>query len=602
MIVVYDIESLSNLFTCTFYEIKSDKYRQFVIHESRNDLKEFVEYVRGLSGMIGYNNLDYDYKVIHPLISANSTSGIYTLSGKDLAKKIYKHSTSVIENNYKERPEHLIPQRDLFRIWHFNAKSKRVSLKFLQINMGMERVQDMPYDHTDTITADQIDEVLDYNKNDVYTTFKFYELSFDKIKLRKVLSDKYGVDMSNLSDVKVGEQIFLKELSKRSGINEKVISAGRTPRVNISGKDIVVPVQFKTPEFQAIYQKYVQMILNDTTKEQNISVRFDGVDYEFGFGGLHACRGSGVYYNVRSADVSSYYPNLAIGQRFYPLHLGTVFCDVYEYIYKERKKYPKSSPESAAYKLALNGTFGQSNSEWSFFYDPAFTMKVTVNGQLLLARLCEEITVSGAGNIIMANTDGIELDVKDDKIFQKVCKEWEEAYKLELEYATYKKIAIRDANSYIGVKTTGEVKEKNDFETKKEVFKDQSMRIVPIAVREFIVNGIPIEYTIESCADIGMFIIGKRSHNGTHFYRTVKGTELETTPLTKYVRYYVSKDGGVLVKKIEERMINLHVGRKMTMFNQWEKKPFEKYNVDKSFYISEANKLVSSVINNQLSL
>jgi hypothetical protein len=598
MIVVYDIESLSNLFTCTFYEIKNKKYRSFVIHESRNDLKEFVEYVRSLTGMIGYNNLDYDYKVIHPLIATPN----YSLTGKELAKKIYKHSCAVIENSYKDRPEHLIPQRDLFRIWHFNAKSKRVSLKFLQINMGIERVQDMPYDHTDTISESQIDEILDYNKNDVYTTYKFYELSTDKIKLRKVLTEKYGVDMANLSDVKVGEQIFLKELSKRSGINERVISAGRTPRTNISGKEIVVPIKFKTPEFQGIYDKYTQMIINDTAKEQHISVQFDGVIYEFGFGGLHACRGSGVYYDVKSADVSSYYPNLAIGQRFYPFHLGTVFCDVYQYIYQERKKYPKSSPESAAYKLALNGTFGQSNSEWSFFYDPAFTMKITVNGQLLLARLCEEITISGAGHIIMANTDGIELHVKDEKAFQKACKDWEKAYNLELEFANYKKIAIRDANSYIGVKTNGEVKEKNDFETKKEIFKDQSMRIVPIAVREYIVNGIPLEYTIESCEDIGMFMIGKRSHNGTHFYRTVKGTELETKPLTKYVRYYVSKDGGVLVKKIDERMINLHVGRKMTLFNNWDKKPFNLYNVDKSFYLSEANKLVSSVINNQLSL
>lgn len=598
MIVVYDIECLSNLFTCTYYEIKSKKYRQFVIHESRNDIKDFVEYTRQLTGMIGYNNIDYDYKVIHPLIAKPD----YSLSGKALAQKIYQHSTSIIEDRFKDRPEHLIPQRDLFRIWHFNSAAKRVSLKFLQINMGMEKVQDMPFHHSDSILPEQIEEVLEYNKNDVLATYKFYELSHDKIKLRKALSEKYKTDLSNSSDVKVGEVIFLKELSKRSGINENIISKGRTPRANIAGRDVVIEVKFKTKEFQEVYEKYRNMVITDTTKTNRITVRFDGVDYEFGFGGLHACRGAGVYYNVKSADVSSYYPNIAIGQRFYPQHLGSVFCDVYQNIYQERKKYPKSSPESAAYKLALNGTFGQSNSEWSFFYDPAFTVKITVNGQLLLARLCEEITLSGAGNIIMANTDGIELDVKDEEKFKEVCSAWEKEFKLELEYATYKKIAIRDANSYIGVKTTGEVKEKNDFETKKEIYKDQSMKIVSFAVRELIVNGIPLEYTIESCKDIGMYMIGKRSHNGTHFYREIEGTDLKTTPLTKYVRYYVSKDGGVIVKKIEERMINLHVGRKMTLFNNWETKPFEEYNVDKSFYLSEATKLVQSVISNQLTL
>lgn len=598
MIVVYDIEALSNLFTCTYYEVKNKKFRQFVICESRNDLREFVEYTRKLTGMIGYNNIDYDYKVIHPLIASPD----YSLSGKEYAELIYKHSSSVIENQFKDRPEYLIPQRDLFRIWHFNSNAKRVSLKFLQINMGMEQVQDMPFHHSDTIKESQIQEVLDYNKNDVLATHKFYELSFDRIKLRKTLTERYGVDMSNFSDVRVGEAIFLKELSKRSGINEKIIAKGRTPRAHISGREIVIDIDFKTKDFQEVYEKYKAMTITDTTKTSRITVRFDGVEYEFGFGGLHACRGAGVYYNVKSADVSSFYPNIAIGQRFYPQHLGSVFCDVYKHIYEERKKYPKSSPESAAFKLALNGTFGQSNSEWSCFYDPAFTVKVTVNGQLMLAKLCEEITISGAGNLIMANTDGIEVDVKDEKLFKEVCEAWEKQFNLQLEYATYKKIAIRDANAYIGVKTTGEVKEKNDFETKKEIYKDQSMRIVPIAVREFIVNGIPLEYTIESCSDISMFMIGKRSHNGTHFYREIQGQDLKVTPLTKYVRYYVSKDGGVIFKKIDTRDINLHVGKKMTLFNKWETKPFEKYNVDKSFYLSEAMKLVNSVINNQLSL
>lgn len=598
MIVVYDIECLSNLFTITLYDIKSEKYSQFVIHESRNDLKAFIEYMKDVKGMIGYNNIDYDYKVIHPLLEDPD----YSISGDKLTKWLYKRSTSLVEEKFKEKIVPLIPQRDLFRIWHFNSKSKRVSLKFLQINMGMEKVQEMPIHHSEKVSADQIQMVLDYNKNDVYATYLFYKLSFDKIKLRKVLGEKYKVEMSNYSDVKVGEMIFLKELSKRSGIPESIIVKGRTPRKNIALADCMLDMKFDSTEFTEIYDKYKKMIISDTKKNEAMTCRFDGVDYEFGFGGIHACRGAGVYKNVRSADVSSYYPNLAIGQRFYPNHLGEIFCDVYRDLYLERKKYSKSSPESAALKLALNGTFGQSNSEWSFFYDPAFTMKITINGQLLLAKLCEIITISGAGSIIMANTDGIELDVKCEKKFKEVCDTWQSNYKLELEYATYNKLAIRDANAYIGVKTNGEVKEKNDFETKKEIYKDQSMKIVPMAVREYFVNGIPPEYTIESCKDIGMFIVGKRSHNGTHFYREIKDGQLCNIPLSKYVRYYVSKSGGSIMKKIDTKMINLHLGRRMSLFNNWEVKPFEQYDVDKSFYLSEAYKLINSVVNNQLAI
>jgi hypothetical protein len=145
------------------------------------------------------------------------------------------------------------------------------------------------------------------------------------------------------------------------------------------------------------------------------------------------------------------------------------------------------------------------------------------------------------------------------------------------------------------------VKEKNDFETKKEIFKDMSMRVVPIAVREYFVNGIPPEYTIESCTDISMFILSKRSHTGTLEYRKVVGSDVIIEPLAKYVRYFVSNSGGSIVKKIDTKAINVHVGRKMTLFNKWQNKPFKEYDVDKTFYIAEAYKLINSVSSSQLS-
>jgi len=252
MIVVYDIESLSNLFTITFYEIKNKQYKQFVIHESQNDLKLLVDYLKGVTGMIGYNNVDYDYKVIHPFITLPD----YSFSGEELACQIYNRSTLVVEEKIKDRIVPIIPQRDLFRVWHFNSKAKRVSLKFLQINMGIENVQEMPFNHTHKASKEDIKLILEYNKNDVYATYRFYELSLDKIKLRQSLSVKYGTDMGNYSDVKIGEQIFLKELSKRTGIPEKVIEKGRTERHNIAIKDCIIDIKFDSPEFKEVYEKY----------------------------------------------------------------------------------------------------------------------------------------------------------------------------------------------------------------------------------------------------------------------------------------------------------------------------------------------------------
>ena len=49
----------------------------------------------------------------------------------------------------------------------------------------------------------------------------------------------------------------------------------------------------------------------------------------------------------------------------------------------------KGSDVNAMLKLALNGVYGDTNNIHSPFYDPLYTMRVTINGQLLLCLLAE---------------------------------------------------------------------------------------------------------------------------------------------------------------------------------------------------------------------
>lgn len=50
--------------------------------------------------------------------------------------------------------------------------------------------------------------------------------------------------------------------------------------------------------------------------------------------------------------------------------------------------YAKGTPENAMLKLALNSVYGDSNNQYSVFYDPMYTMKITVNGQLSFVDAC----------------------------------------------------------------------------------------------------------------------------------------------------------------------------------------------------------------------
>jgi hypothetical protein len=665
----WDTEILRNYFCVTFVDVKTKLEKHiFVISPWQNDYEKLVDFLfQPDLKLVGFNSLGFDYPLIHPLI----TDDLSDYDGATLANMLYERAAEVLSEDFRrDYAVPLIPQLDLYRIWHFNNKARMTSLKYLQINMNWPDVREMPHSHTSEVKQGAMEqEILDYNLNDVLSTIEFYYRSLNKIKMRTVLGQKYGKDFRNLPDTKIGESIFLNVMSKITGKSEKELSSRRTKRKQIVLKDAIPEgVYFASDQFNLVLKKFQEMIITNTRKEEKLAVIFDDMTYEFGFGGLHALRKSGTYDDVDTADVGGYYPSLSESKLIYPHHLGPAFCQAHGQIKAERKEYKKGTSESDGLKLAGNGVFGMMNAEWSPFFDPLATMKTTIGGQLLLAQLCEWLTMGGAGRIIMVNTDGFEIEIYDREKYEKLCNLWQKEHNLTLEFGKYKTIAIRDVNNYIGVKTNGDVKEKGDFVTEPEIFKDQSMRIVTRAVREYFVNGTPIEQTINETNDIKAFMMGKRAKTGNLELREFKSpTELVKQDLPKNVRYYVSTEGmqmvkvlsapkkkikldengveippkpktakqktNMLVKKgwytneqslwtnpewgtdvedmavpldeafdlmtgAKERIVGVHVGWKVTLFNKWIDKPFDEYHVNKQFYIEEARKLVDAIILN----
>jgi hypothetical protein len=191
---------------------------------------------------------------------------------------------------------------------------------------------------------------------------------------------------------------------------------------------------------------------------ESLNVVIDGLCYVFGTGGAHAAVDKRVITScekkvIRTFDVASYYPNLSIVNKVYPEHLGEEFCGIYKYIYDLRKSYPKKSAENAMLKLALNGVYGKSNDQYSPFYDPMFTMSITLNGQMLLCKAIEMVLSIPTTEIVMANTDGFEFIVNREynELAEQKCKEWEQMTGLVLEGDTYAKMVISDVNNYFAI-------------------------------------------------------------------------------------------------------------------------------------------------------
>jgi len=234
----------------------------------------------------------------------------------------------------------------------------------------------------------------------------------------------------------------------------------QTPRPVIHLRDAILPwIAFQHPEFTRVLNWLKAQTITETKGVFNdLTAQVDGFTFVFGLGGIHGSLESTVVESddehvIVDLDVTSYYPNLAITNGFHPAHLGKDFVGIYKHLFEQRKQYPKKSAQSAMLKLALNGVYGDSNNKFSVFYDPLFTMSITLNGQLLLCLLAERLLAVDGLRLVQVNTDGVTVRVPRRELdaLDTVCEGWCQLTGLNLEQAFYKKMFIRDCNNYIAV-------------------------------------------------------------------------------------------------------------------------------------------------------
>lgn len=323
--------------------------------------------------------------------------------------------------------------------------------------------------------------------------------------------------------------------------------------------------------------------------------------------GIHGCIEPGIYENsdthiIVDVDVASFYPNLAISNGFYPNHLGEKFCDVYKGIYLKRKEYAKGTAENYGLKIALNGAYGKSNDKYSFLYDPMFTMKITINGQLLLTMLAETL-VDEINDLTMLqiNTDGLTVKIPEEEyeLLIKLCEDWEELTKLELEYAEYDKMIIRDVNNYSARYINGKVKRKGALEIDRDWHKNHSMKAVRLAVDNYFMKNVPVETTLETC-DIFDFCKAFSVTKGwTPELHTLKGIK----KLQKTNRYFISKRGGSFYKHHSDGRLNaVEAGETVEIMNDYDDTQNYLDRVDYQYYFKEANKIIQAIEYKQLKL
>lgn len=623
-LVIYDIETLKNCFTYVAMNVDTKEIHKYVIWGDINQFDELMIHLSNLRGQIGFNNIGFDYPVLHRMIM--SRDFLRAHDGDFIARWIYKVAQDTISAEFSQvrESEVLIHQMDLFKIWHYDNKARMTSLKKLQIAMNSDNVLDMPIHHTEEInTKEQLDIIIEYNINDVQKTYDFYELSEDRIALRRGLFDKYGLRCFSFSDTKIGEDLMLKLYCEATNQEEVIIRKKRTRRRKFKFKDCIPEyIKFETEEFKGLLE-YLKGIEVDSLKGSfKYSVEYNNFQFDYGTGGIHGSAKAGVYKSdsdgvIVDADVASLYPNLAITLGIYPKHLGKEFLEVYENgLLKPRLEAKKNGDKimDAGFKLSLNSVYGKSNSEYSWLCDPLYTLKTTLGGQLALSMLVEMATLRIPElQMIQINTDGLTVKLPEGKRkdYWEVCKEWESITGLTLEYASYTKMIIRDVNNYISVFKDGYVKRIGTFKLNSEMrksgeyHKSFSQGIVPIAVSEYFLNDVPVEKTVKECKDV--FEFTKMANSvGKWWTETFEvdeeGNEFNVVTQQKNNRYILTNKGVRFRKSIyktdkesgEEKRTNIEYesDKLVTILNKYDGQSVEELDIDYDYYINECYKII----------
>ena len=698
---LYDLETYPNCFTLCCVYANGKGIRVFEISDRNDDSEQMLEWLRNVvrhkHRMVGFNNIGFDYPIVHHILTKAREAFKSEKKFKITAKAIYNVAMDIINSQSDDRfgkrikdNEVIIPQVDLYLVHHFDNKARSTSLKMLEFNMRSDNIEDLPFPVGKVLSDNEIDELIKYNKHDVLQTLKFYNYSYESLKLRNELTEQFGFDCTNFNDTKIGKQLFINSLEAESpGVCYTQTSRGRkinqTKRSQIVIKDCILPyIQFDRPEFKAVLDwfkrqvisetkgvfsdivehnlgdvaKYAQMVvkkkkLSDPVDKKNkryipteeqiallrkeyplgwieekelkspkgaksfywchnvaetLNVVINGFRFDYGTGGIHGAKQGTIHSTekrkIRTLDVASYYPNLAIANEVYPAHLGKTFCKVYKDLYEMRKASPKGSATNAALKLALNGCYGDSNNEFSPLYDPAYTMTITIGGQLSLCMLIEKLIDHCGAEIVMCNTDGFEYIVDVEMISEadKWVKWWEDLTGLTMEGDTYKTMWIRDVNNYISITESGKVKLKGAYEyadfDKLGWQKNHSSMVIPMAVKAHLIDGIDYEEFILLHENKWDFMCRTKVPRSSKLVLVMPdGEEIDQQNIC---RYYPSKKGGNLIKimpPLEEggewRRLGIDIEWSVKTCNDI--RDFTRNDLNFDYYLQEAKKLIDGV-------
>lgn len=661
-VYVYDIEVFQNVFHCTAKNTETGQYYKFEISCRKNELKQLVDFFYTIRNnsyswndiyttdiqfntnkiFAGYNNLHYDNAIINYIISYYDK--MINMNYLRICDSLYNLSKIITTSNdisAWKRWKYAVNFETFDILTMLYSQKLRVGLKEIQVTMQYKNVLEFAHDWTKPLDTDLIDEMIEYNINDVDSTEALLNKCKDKVELRIAIEDEYGVRVLSKDGVNIGMKILTQKYLEKTGLTWWDIKDLRSPADVIALNEVILPfIEYRDPILKNVLSDMKNQIVSPGRKGYENKFVFRGLRYSVGVGGIHSVNNPEIIIPKEDEmlidiDVASLYPSMLIEYKFYPKHLGPEFLEVYSQIKNERieAKHTGNKVKNETLKLALNGLSGNLQNEHNFCYSPFAVMQIRINGQLLLLMLAESLTDIGC-RIVQANTDGLFVLLKKDSYskVQEICRSWEQQTKLVLEEDRFEAMYQYAINDYIAVsegyqeikklfKTNPEkalnkkgkpytsldaikddyIKEKGMFITKVLLGKGMSPKIIPEAIRDYFIDNIPVRDTIYNCKDINKFLTYQKVDKKF-------SVEYNNNLIQRINRFYASTNGPYLYKCLVDsegrrtNFTNLLTASGITILNKFDNKPIEERKINYRYYLKECLKIIEELEPKQLSL
>lgn len=624
--IVFDIEVLKNVFTCTCKNTDTKQITVFEISPRRVDIQGLVTFFYEDYYFVGYNNIHYDNPILNYIIMLYNKHYFNSYSTRELTESVFRMSQLVIDKNsdfdlwkeYKYARNFL--SIDLLTMLY--SKALRVSLKEMQVTMQYKNVEEFVVDWHQDLPEKDIDRLISYNINDVESTEELLYRCKDLLELRIETEKDFGLPCLSLDRVNLGDRLLQLKVMEKTGLNKKQLENMKSPANYVDLEKVIFPwIKFESP--------ILQKKLTDMKNQHNVSPGRKGYINTFifgemkvtiGVGGIHGDNGTCIIKPnedelLLDSDVNSLYPSLMRMYHLYPPKLKNVLGQIFPQIIDDRLEFKRTGQKNKneTYKYMLNGVSGKMQDETSWLFSPFTVMQVRINGQLLLLMLAERLLKLGC-KLYQINTDGILYKLKKSKYeeLQQVLKEWEKLTMLTLETEEFTQFYQLAINDYFGVEPNNKIKKKGFFLTDIELGKGLTPKIIPEAIINYFVHNIPVEDTIKSCKDICKFLQAEKT--GKQW--TVEYNEQIQQRIN---RFYISNSGYYLWKwklddtgkKSYQIMLKDHGVRLHNKFYsdedlQWKYSQGETfqsiYDIDYQYYINQCIKVIEKLKPKQLNL